>query len=157
MDLANVNPVKETRRWSIGKTIPNENLMKQPTDFSATIEGIRIDEKDMYQENERQSVTNKRDKTALYLQSGTLTYIKRALTSSTLHRLGSVAQNESLLLQFILGAVFLTSASFCVFYIVKAILFYAQYHVLTVGMINYEIPAEFPSKFFVNFKIKCKN
>jgi hypothetical protein len=71
-------------------------------------------------------------------------YIKKALTTSTLHRLGSVFENESLPLKIILGMAFLASTGFCIYEIVKAIIAYASYANLTVGSIFYEVPAEFP-------------
>jgi hypothetical protein len=81
--------------------------------------------------------------------------IKKALTTSTLHRLGSIFENESILLKIIIGLFFLTSTSICCYYVVKAIMTYAAYGNLTVGTTFYEIPAEFPgislNKFYVKF------
>jgi hypothetical protein len=76
----------------------------------------------------------------------TLRYIKKALTTSTLHRLGSVFENDSLPLKIILGFVFLACTAICLYYIIITIIAFAEYSVLTVGSIVYEVPAEFPGK-----------
>jgi hypothetical protein len=73
-------------------------------------------------------------------------YIEKAITSSTLHRIGSVCYNESFFLRILLGVAFVASAVYCVYSIVMVSINYLQFSVLTVSSINYEIPAEFPGK-----------
>jgi hypothetical protein len=76
-----------------------------------------------------------------------LKYIHKALSSSTLHRLNSIFNNESLPLQIIIGVLFLTSALYCMHNIVIVFINYFQNNVLTVSSILSEIPDEFPCMF----------
>jgi hypothetical protein len=71
-------------------------------------------------------------------------YIEKAITSSTVHRLGSIYSVESWPLRFFLGAFFLLSASYCMLQIVNTIKNFASFGVLTTTSYNYQIPAEFP-------------
>jgi hypothetical protein len=80
----------------------------------------------------------------------TLKYVKKTLTTSTLHRLGSIFDNESLLGAIIMALFFLTSAGVCMYYCIQTIVYYAQMNVGTSGATYYETPAEFPGKFKTN-------
>jgi hypothetical protein len=71
-------------------------------------------------------------------------YLVKAITTSTLHRLGSIYELESRSLKLILSVLFLISTGYCVYEIVVNVIIYLQFSVLTTTSINYEIPAEFP-------------
>jgi hypothetical protein len=80
----------------------------------------------------------------------TYKHIERALTKSTLHRLGSIYENKSWPLRILIGACFLASMVYCTYQIILTVINFASYNVLTVSSVYYEIPAEFPGRIFIN-------
>jgi hypothetical protein len=103
----------------------------------------------LVKEKEAEASQNSVSSSPKLKNSQTWELIKKALTTSTLHRLGSIFDNESLPLQFIIGVLFSASAALCFYHIVNTIISFASNSVLTVSSINYEIPAEFPGRFSV--------
>jgi hypothetical protein len=140
----------------------DEQIMNlQPKSFlslpsQSTLDGSR---ENKIQENEAFSLATNEQKTILensdkeqvkkiqlYAQTKTLQLLQNALTHSTLHRLGRVFENESKIMQIMIGLFFLASTGCCVYYVIQTIIFLAEHNiVISLSIIN-ETPSEFPGK-----------
>jgi hypothetical protein len=79
-----------------------------------------------------------------------ISYLSRAIRTTSIHRLGCIYELESKILKTILIFLFLLSASYCTYQILNTIIAYAVSGILTTTSYIYEIPAEFPVVQFCN-------